>query len=89
VNELTVLELMKQAMTVGIEVSAPLLLASLMVGTTVGVLMAATQIQEFTLSFVPKLFAMGLVLLLMGPWMLRTLIAFTINIFQRLPGVLH
>lgn len=88
-NELTVLELMKQAMTVGIEVSAPLLLASLMVGTTVGVLMAATQIQEFTLSFVPKLFAMGLVLLLMGPWMLRTLIAFTINIFQRLPGVLH
>ncbi len=88
-NELTVLEVMKQAITVGIEVSAPLLLASLVVGTVVGVLMAATQIQEFTLSFVPKLFAMGVVLLLAGPWMLRTLIAFTINIFQRLPGVIR
>ena len=88
-NELTVLEVMKQAITVGIEVSAPLLLASLVVGTVVGVLMAATQIQEFTLSFVPKLFAMGVVLLLAGPWILRTLIAFTINIFQRLPGVIR
>jgi flagellar biosynthetic protein FliQ len=49
--------------------------------------MAATQIQEFTLTFVPKLIAMGLVLLIAGPWMLRSLMLFATVIFEKLPGV--
>ncbi|MHB9130831.1 MAG: flagellar biosynthetic protein FliQ [Armatimonadota bacterium] len=85
-NELTVLELAKHALQVGIQVSAPLLITSLLIGTLLGVIMAATQIQEFTLTFVPKLLAMGAVTLLAGPWMLRSLVAFTEMIFDKLPG---
>lgn len=84
-TETTVLELAKQALTVGLAVSMPLLLVSLIVGTLLGILMAATQVQEFTLTFVPKVIAMGLVLLIAGPWMLRSLVTFTSAILQRLP----
>ena len=86
-TEITALDFAKQALLVGLEVSAPLLIASLVVGVVIGVLMAATQIQEFTLTFVPKPLAMGLVLLLTGPWMLRTLVTFAQWIFQRIAGV--
>jgi len=86
-TEITALEYVKQALLVGLQVSGPLLIASLIVGTLVGVLMAATQIQEFTLTFVPKLLAMALVILIAGPWMLRTLVGFTLMIFQRLPSL--
>jgi flagellar biosynthetic protein FliQ len=86
-TELTILELIKQSLTVGISVSAPLLLVSLVVGAVIGILMAATQIQEFTLTFVPKLLALAAVLLIAGPWMLRSLTAFALMIFHKLPSV--
>ena len=86
-NELVVLQLAKQAMLVGIEVAAPLLLVSLVVGTLIGLIMAATQVQEFTLTFVPKLIAMGIILLLVGPWMLQILIGFATMIFQKVPSI--
>ncbi|HEX2951327.1 MAG TPA: flagellar biosynthetic protein FliQ [Armatimonadota bacterium] len=88
-TETTVLELAKQSMLVGIQVSAPLLLASLVTGTLVGVIMAATQIQEFTLTFVPKLIIMGLVLLIAGPWMLRSLMLFATLILGKLAGAAY
>lgn len=88
-TEITALEIAKQALLVGIQVSAPLLLASLIVGTLVGLIMAATQIQEFTLTFVPKLLAMGVILLLTGPWMLRSLVTFTLMLFDKLPSAAH
>jgi flagellar biosynthetic protein FliQ len=86
-TESTVLELAKQAMTVGLQVSLPLLLASLGVGTLLGVLMAATQVQEFTLTFVPKLLVMGAVLLIAGPWMLQSLVSYLMAIFARMAQV--
>lgn len=86
-TEVTVLELARSAMMVGMKVSFPLLLTSLVVGTLIGIMMAATQVQEFTLTFVPKLIAMGLVLLLAGPWMLRSLITFARLIFRTVPDI--
>ncbi|MHB9025426.1 MAG: flagellar biosynthetic protein FliQ [Armatimonadota bacterium] len=84
---MTVLELAKMALMVGVQVSAPMLAVSLVVGTVIGVLMAATQVQEFTLTFVPKLLAMGIIMLLVGPWMLRMLVAFATAIFGKLPAM--
>jgi flagellar biosynthetic protein FliQ len=84
-TEVTVLEIAKQALMVGLQVSGPLLLSSLIVGTLIGILMAATQVQEFTLTFVPKLLALGIVMLLAGPWMLRSLISFATALLTRLP----
>lgn len=86
-TDMTVLELIKQALTVGLSVSAPLLLASLVVGAILGILMAATQIQEFTLTFVPKLLVLSAVLLICGPWMLRSLVAFALMIFNKITTV--
>lgn len=86
-TEQTVLEIAKQALLVGIQASMPLLLASLVVGTLVGVLQAATQVQEFTLTFVPKLLALALVLMLTGPWMLRSLIGFAVMMLREIPNM--
>jgi len=86
-NETMVLEIMKNALLVGIKISMPLLLSSLVVGTTIGILMAATQVQEFTLTFVPKMLTLALVLLLTGPWMLRSLVVFARMIFNELPDL--
>lgn len=86
-TEATVLEVAKNALLVGVKVSMPLLMVSLVVGTLIGVLMAATQVQEFTLTFVPKLLALGLVVLIAGPWMLRTLVLFARLIFQSIPDL--
>jgi flagellar biosynthetic protein FliQ len=83
-TEMMVLEIIKQAMIVGLQVAGPLLLVSLVVGTVLGIMMAATQVQEFTLTFVPKILGMGLVLLLAGPFMLHTLMAFARFVFARL-----
>ncbi len=69
-------------------VAAPLLLTALLVGLLVGIIQAATQIHEMTLSFIPKLLAMAVVALLLGPWMLRTLIQFTHDIIVGLPGAI-
>ncbi|MEI6519926.1 MAG: flagellar biosynthetic protein FliQ [bacterium] len=84
-TDIAVLEIAKRAMMVGIEVAGPLLIASLLVGTIVGILMAATQIQEFTLTFVPKIITMAIVLLVAGPWMLQTMKTFALMMLAKLP----
>ncbi|HSW10153.1 MAG TPA: flagellar biosynthesis protein FliQ [Bacillota bacterium] len=68
-------------------IAGPVLAASLLVGLAVSLVQAATQIQEQTLTFVPKLLAVGITLALFGPWMLRTLVEFCRNLFLTLPGV--
>jgi len=68
---------------------APPLLGALIVGVVVGVFQAATQINEMTLSFVPKLAALGIITLLFGPWLLQTLIDFTITLFSSLGKVVE
>jgi flagellar biosynthetic protein FliQ len=68
--------------------AAPLLLSALTVGLLVGIFQAATQIQEMTLSFIPKLAVLVFALLTAGPWMLRMLIEFTVRLYSGIPGML-
>jgi flagellar biosynthetic protein FliQ len=83
----TVIDLGRQAMWTIALVSAPLLLVALAVGLLIGIIQAATSINEMTLSFIPKLIAMALALLVFGSWMLVTLVDFTRSIFQRIPAL--
>lgn len=69
-------------------VAAPLLLSALIIGLLIGMFQAATQINEMTLSFIPKLIVMAVVLVIAGPWMLRMLIDFTRQLIQSLPSVI-
>lgn len=66
-------------------VSGPALLVSLLVGLVVSLFQAVTQIQEFTLTFVPKIIAVFICLFLFFPWIARTLITFTTNIIEKIP----
>lgn len=68
--------------------SAPMLLAALIVGLVISIFQATTQIQEQTLSFVPKVLAIFLVLMIAGPWLLTTLVEFTLSIFNQIGNVI-
>ena len=82
-----VMEIARQTLWVTIIVSAPLLGAALVVGLLVGVIQAATSINEMTLSFIPKLLAMALALAVTGSWQLATVADFARAIFQRIPAL--
>jgi flagellar biosynthetic protein FliQ len=69
-------------------ISAPLLLAALVVGLVVSVFQAATQINEMTLSFIPKLIAMFAAMLLAGPWMITTMTDYMRRIFSSIPTLI-
>jgi len=84
----TVIEIGTQAMKVTALLAAPLLLSALVVGLLIGMLQAATQINEMTLTFVPKLIVVGLVILFAGPTLLNTLLGFTIQLFESIPGMI-
>lgn len=88
-NSEFVVHLFREAFYTGMLVAAPLLVVSLLVGLVVSVLQAATSLQEFTLSFVPKLIAIALVLVLTLPWMIDTLVAFTTNLIQQIPSLVR
>ena len=80
-----VIDIARHALWTTVLVSAPLLVISLLVGVLIGVIQAATSINEMTLSFIPKLLALALALLIFGSWQLVTLVDFTRAIFQRIP----
>lgn len=83
----SVLTLAQQALEVTVLISAPLLLTALAVGLLVSIFQAATQINEMTLSFVPKLLVIAVVLVWAGPWMVRLMTDFTTDLFERIPGL--
>ena len=85
----SVIEFGQHALYIAMLVAAPLLLTALAVGLLIGVIQAATQINEMTLSFIPKLIAMALVALVAGPWMLRLLVQFTTQLIESLPGAIR
>ncbi len=68
--------------------SAPLLLAALVIGLIVSIFQAATQINEQTLSFIPKLVGMLLILLLAGPWMLQIMVDYVRRLFESIPQII-
>jgi len=82
-----VIEIGRQALIVTALLAAPLLISALAVGLLVGMFQAATQIQDMTLSFIPKLIVLVIALGLTGHWMLRLLIDYTRNLFQMIPGL--
>ncbi|CDI02544.1 MAG: flagellar biosynthesis protein FliQ [Candidatus Competibacter denitrificans] len=84
----TVITLGQRAMELAILVSAPMLLAALLVGVLISLFQAATQINEMTLSFVPKLLVLVAVLLLAGPWMLELLVDFTRDLLKDIPNLI-
>jgi len=81
----TIITLGQRALEMTALLSAPLLLSALIVGVLISLFQAATQINEMTLSFVPKLLVLMVVLLLAGPWMLELLIDFTRNLIKDIP----
>ncbi|WP_426956970.1 flagellar biosynthetic protein FliQ [Muricoccus radiodurans] len=78
---------MRDAMWVTLQVGAPLLIVLLVVGLVVSLVQALTQIQEQSLAFLPKLAAAGIVLLVMGPFMMGVLRAWTVTLFDRMVAV--
>lgn len=82
-----VLDLGRQAMMVAFMVTLPLLAVSLFVGVAISVFQAVTQVQEMTLTFVPKLILAGLVLLAAGSWMLTTLVNFASVCFEQISRI--
>ena len=76
-----VMEIMKEAMLVAFEIAGPLLIISLAVGLLVAIFQAATQIHEQTLTFVPKLIVIALVLLALGSWMSKVMNEFVVELF--------
>ncbi|AQR65381.1 flagellar biosynthetic protein FliQ [Aquaspirillum sp. LM1] len=81
-----VINLVQGALFMLIVVSAPIMGVALLVGLLVSVLQAATQINEMTLTFIPKLLAMFVVLVVAGPWMVSTLMDYTIRLFTSIPN---
>ena len=87
-NSQTVLTLGEQALQMTMLLSAPLLLTALVVGLVVSVFQAATQINEMTLSFIPKLIAMFTMLIIAGPWMLSLLVDYMHRLFSSIPQMI-
>ena len=79
----------QQALWVTFLVALPLLGVALVVGLVVSLIQAATQLNEMTLSFVPKVLAMGLAGVFAGPWMLHVMMDFTIRLFESIPHLLN
>ena len=88
-NELVIMTIVKKALITGVTVGGPILIISLVVGLIISIFQATTQIQEQTLTFVPKLIAIILVLVLGGPWMLNKLVMLTNELFQSISPIVN
>lgn len=87
-TDTVVIEIALRTMMVALKLSAPILLTSLVIGFAISLFQSMTQIQEFTLAFVPKLVGVGVALLISGNWMLHELVTFTLDLFEALPSML-
>jgi len=85
-TESYVLSLAQNSITVMLILAAPVLLVSLLVGSLISLVQAATQINEVTMTFIPKMVAIGLVLAFLGSWMVQQLLVFTTSLFNSLPN---
>ena len=85
----TVMTIGSRALEITLMLAAPLLLVALVTGLIVGAFQAATQINEQTLSFIPKLLAMALAVVVAGPWMLKVLVGYTRELFESIPSLIN
>lgn len=81
----TVVSLATQAMTLALEVAGPLLLVGLTVGLIVSIFQAVTQIQEQSLSFIPKIVGVAVLIVVLGPWMLDQIVSYAHNLYLSIP----
>jgi flagellar biosynthesis protein FliQ len=84
-NQDTVVNLASQAMSLSLKIAGPLLLAALVIGLVVSIFQAVTQIQEQSLSLIPKIAGVAVVIILLGPWMLGQLVAYTTALYTAIP----
>lgn len=87
-TDTAVLEIATQTLIVTAKLAAPILVVTLAIGVAVSLVQSVTQVQEFTLTFVPKLLGVALVLVVGGNWMLHELVAFTRSLFDTIPALL-
>jgi len=87
-NQDTVVSLATQAMTLALKVGGPLLLAGLVIGLVVSIFQAVTQIQEQSLSFIPKIIGVAALIVLLGPWMLGQLIGYAQQLYMSIPQLI-
>ena len=85
----TILSIGSRALETTLLLAAPLLLVALLTGLVVGAFQAATQINESTLSFIPKLLAVAATLVITGPWMLKVLVSYTRELIESIPGLIN
>lgn len=88
-NELAALEIGRNAVGMSLMLAAPMLIVAMVVGLIIGVVQALTQINEVTLSFVPKILAVFGALALAGPWLISTMLSYTVDLFNSLPGMVR
>ena len=84
----TVMSLAQHALTVTTLLAAPMLIAALVAGLAIGMIQAATQINEMTLSFIPKLLVLVATLFIAGPWMLKLIVSYTRQLFESIPSLI-
>jgi flagellar biosynthetic protein FliQ len=84
----TVVSLATSAMTLAIEVAGPLLLVGLVIGLVVSIFQAVTQIQEQSLSFIPKIVGLAALIVILGPWMLGQLVSYAQNLYMSIPQLI-
>ncbi len=84
-NQDTIVNLATQAMSLALKVAGPLLLAGLVIGVLVSIFQAVTQIQEQSLSFIPKIVGVAVLIVVLGPWMLGQLITYAQNLWLSIP----
>jgi flagellar biosynthetic protein FliQ len=87
VNQDTVVSLASQAMSLALKVAGPLLIAALLIGLLVSVFQAVTQIQEQSLSLIPKIVGVAVVIVVLGPWMLGQLVGYTTDLYTAIPSL--
>lgn len=85
----TVMSLSHHAMIVALMLASPMLLVALAVGLLVSLFQAATQINEMTLSFIPKILGVVVVVVVAGPWMMSVIVDYTVALFHSLPTLVH
>ncbi len=86
-NSETIMTMTYQALRVALIMAGPLLLVMLVVGLLISIFQAATQINEMTLSFIPKLLAVGVALVVLGPWLISTMVDYIQQLFSHIPGL--
>lgn len=87
-SEIQVLEVLRGGFEIAAKIAGPLLLSALVLGVVISLLQTITQIQEMTLTFVPKIVAAGLILLVFGSWMIQQLTTWVTGLWAMIPGIL-